>query len=235
MRFRERATRHAPRGKILSLCVWVNWRTSGEAAPEFERVAAALRLPEVIRVVGTRWFRKANSRHAALASSLDFDELLSARGWRRSRFVGNVKLYSVACWDGAEGSGRAITFRSEVYEGAPDDEFMRPSALRFVFESIDSVSSAVAWCELVEMSRTLAAHLGGTSVIVDTGLMDEVEGRVSPEARRHVFLFAADARHNCRVLETEWRPVSDWEGARSADPAALFREFYPRGNSLDVW
>lgn len=222
----------------MAVFVWGAWRSpeGQDVRTAFGRIADLMAAKEVVGVVGEQWFRLAYSKKAALARAVDAEAVRSGRAWRHSRFVGEARWSVLDLWNGGDGD-HSISVRAEVHVGVlPQGRVMR-SAVHFTLGDTNACEErGTTWLEVVEFTRRIARGLGGTGVVGSTDLFDRAEKVLPPFARGHLFLFATDARpQRERVLIEDWAPVNSWAEFRIADARALFDEFHPRGDRLDIW
>lgn len=159
----------------MSLSIRCTW--SHRRGPSIEervrQVAAAFLAPEVLHLVGTRWFRGGNSKRAALSKPVALDAVGTVAAWTQGEPVGDVVDYQLNMWNGSDfPASYTVSF---ALQDPPEKTTPHFPANMFLISGmqLDHLrGQGVEWEDILRCARMIANTFKGVSAIRTTELTD---------------------------------------------------------------
>lgn len=170
----------------MGISIRCQWMTPSALTTD----ARIAEVADVIRWVCTegpcasRWFLQGRSRKEALSKGVDLDALSTRKKpWRRVPLIEDLAYYSLSMWDGRDDL-ESSSLSAKIY-----DPQTKPNMLLISGPPVDTFRARVpAWPDVLELTRSLAARLGGRAEVCTSQLWDYTEEHGMPHA-----FFAAHA------------------------------------------
>jgi hypothetical protein len=204
----------------MSLFVRTEWRPSEGASLEArqEQAARVLAGPQLRAIGGARWYEEGSSLRDALSRPVDISLPSSAKPWEISR-IGAARVLRLTVWNGRDDE-HGVTAAVNLWDppGQGTDTFVmslvRPSLAR---------GSGIEWRAILDLGRTLAAVLGGLTIVASGELAAFAEARQVPlpdAAVYAAFWNAVDAAGDV-ISAASWDEAVQPDEARVRDAARI--------------